>query len=481
MVSLGYILGLLYLLVLLLGGELLLKVNKSQNAKFIARKAIHIAISFEWLILYHFFETSYHWIIFTSALTLCIIIFHKYFKSISDLENKFNGSLIYCVVSMIFSIIAYFIPDLFIPFGISLFSLSFGDGSAGLCGYFFKKHNIKLLNDKTLIGTLSAIISTFLVILIFNYTFILNIDLLEIIIIAIIFGFVELITPFNIDNITTSSITLCLTILALNTTLLIDYAFSLILIPLIATLVIKKKALSINAATLALLISLGIILTLGDFGFLLLFAFFFFTTIADFIKHNTKKELLKDVHDKVGSRNIIQVLSCGLIPLISSTLYLITKQEVFIISFVASISENLADCLASEIGVLSKNNPIDIVRFKRMEKGLSGGVSFLGFIMSIIGILLIVIIYEFTPLNIGYELIIIVAALLGVIIDSILGSLVQRKNICPICNKITEKNKHCNNPTNHHSGVKWINNSAVNILSNIASFLTSIGLYFLLK
>ena len=175
MVSLGYVIGILYLVILLLGGELLLKFNKSQNIKFVARKSIHIAISFEWFILYHFFETSYHWIIFTSVLTLCLILFHKSFKSISDLENKFNGSLIYCIISVIFSVVAFLIPDLFIPFGMSLFALSFGDGSAGLIGYFIKKNNIKLLNDKTLIGTLSAVTFTFLTLLMFNNLYSLNI------------------------------------------------------------------------------------------------------------------------------------------------------------------------------------------------------------------------------------------------------------------------------------------------------------------
>ena len=481
MVSLGYIIGILYLIVLLLGGEILLKFNKSQNIKFVARKLIHIAISFEWFILYHFFEISYHWIIFTSILTLCLILFHKSFKSISDLENKFNGSLIYCIISVIFSIISYLIPDLFIPFGMSLFALSFGDGSAGLIGYFSKKHNVKLLNDKTLVGTLSAIIFTFIVLFIFNNIFKLNIHILELIIISIMFGFIELITPYNIDNITTSSLTLCLIIIALNSNILIDYAFSLILIPLIGILIIKKKALTFNASIAAILISLGIILTLGDYGFVLLFSFFFFTTVADLIKHKAKKKLLEDMHDKVGSRNVIQVLACGLIPLISGILYIITKNELFIVSFVAAISENLADCLASEIGVLSSKKPIDIIRFKPVEKGLSGGVSLLGFIMSIVGILLITLIYIFTPIYVGYEIIIIISALIGVIMDSILGSLIQRKNICVVCNKITEKNEHCDNQTKHHSGLKWINNSMVNIISNLIVFIVSIALYLLLK
>ena len=53
--------------------------------------------------------------------------------------------------------------------------------------------------------------------------------------------------------------------------------------------------------------------------------------------------------------------------MILSILYFFTKEELFILLYVTSICENLADCLASEIGVLSKNNPFDIIKFKEVE------------------------------------------------------------------------------------------------------------------
>ena len=73
------------------------------------------------------------------------------------------------------------------------------------------------------------------------------------------------------------------------------------------------------------------------------------------------------------------------------------------------------------------------------------------------------------PLYITNSLwIIIISSIIGVVIDSILGSLVQRKNRCKKCNVITEKNIHCDEETVHYQGIKWINNSLVNLFSNIS-------------
>ena len=67
----------------------------------------------------------------------------------------------------------------------------------------------------------------------------------------------------------------------------------------------------------------------------------------------------------------------------------------------------------------------------------------------------------------GREILILTfSAFLGCMVDSILGSLVQRKNKCPVCGKITEKQIHCNSTTEHYSGVKAINNDMVNLICN---------------
>ena len=108
MVSLGYILGILYPAFILIISEILSKIIKNENIKFITRKIVHIFICFEWFILHHFFgEKSIHWVILISSLTIIILLIHPLLKSISDTENKFHGSIIYCIMASIFSFVSF--------------------------------------------------------------------------------------------------------------------------------------------------------------------------------------------------------------------------------------------------------------------------------------------------------------------------------------------------------------------------------------
>ena len=113
-IVLGYIFSILWLVFILGIGELLIRINKNDNFKFIARKIIHILMCFDWFIMYHFFGTSFHWIILCGTLFVLLLIFYPYIKSISDLNNKAFGSIIYALIATIFSIISYIFPQLFL-------------------------------------------------------------------------------------------------------------------------------------------------------------------------------------------------------------------------------------------------------------------------------------------------------------------------------------------------------------------------------
>lgn len=468
-IVLGYIFSILWLVFILGIGELLIRINKNDNFKFIARKIIHILMCFDWFIMYHFFGTSFHWIILCGTLFVLLLIFYPYIKSISDLNNKVSGSILYALIATIFSIISYIFPQLFLVFGVSICALSLGDGAAGVIGYFFKKYNITIYKEKSLFGFISAVLFSFLTLFFFQQIYLLNISIFEVICISLIFGLIELISPNKFDNLTTSIATSLLVLLSFKTEVIDDYFVSILILTLIAVVVLFKKLLTLGGAISALIISSIIIYCLGNFGFLLLFIFFFVTTICDLIGKIKKKKILKDIHKKVGKRDIYQVLAVGLLPCACALLYYIFEMDIFLIMYVSLICENLADCMASEIGVLSKSKPYDICRFKPLETGLSGGISLLGSISSIIGIIIISISYYFMPLYITNSLwIIIISSIIGVVIDSILGSLVQRKNRCKKCNVITEKNIHCDEETVHYQGIKWINNSLVNLFSNIS-------------
>ncbi len=476
----GIILSLAYLGCILAIGELIRKFAKSENAKFISRKTVHILTCFLWFIIYGFLCGSYYPIALCGSLFVLLLIFHKRLPAISDAENKFSGALLYAGVGTALSAVCTFVPSLYIPLGITMCALSLGDGFAGIMGRLLPFPRISLYRGKTLCGTFAALCFAFLVLLGFTHGYGLAISPVEMLIIAVIFAFTELVTPFSADNISTSAVTFLLSALAISTNVLESYAFSLISIPITAVLVIKKRALTRGGIAAAVLVALAVIAGLGDYGFLLLFAFFALTTACDFVKKAKKQALLAEIHQKPFGRSSAQVLAVGLIPALAAMLALHTQNPVFTAAFAASIAESLGDCMASEIGVLSKKPPVDVFRRKRVAAGLSGGVSALGSVASIAGIAISSLIYLALPLYAKNTfLAVALSALLGVAADTALGSLAQRKNICPVCGKITERATHCSAQTAHHSGISWMSNTSVNFISNAFAASLAVLIYIL--
>ncbi|MDP4090792.1 MAG: DUF92 domain-containing protein, partial [Bacillota bacterium] len=159
-----------------------------------------------------------------------------------------------------------------------------------------------------------------------------------------------------------------------------------------------------------------------------------------------------------------------------------TKTPVFIFAYAASFASANADTWASEIGVLSKGEPISILTLKRTQRGNSGAVSILGITASISGAVFIGFFF-FTGyvLSCGWEnellthtIVITAAGFLGSIIDSFLGALLQAKYRCVVCGKVTEKKIHHERDTEHISGIRFINNDMVNLLSCLSASVITI-------
>ena len=83
--------------------------------------------------------------------------------------------------------------------------------------------------------------------------------------------------------------------------------------------------------------------------------------------------------------------------------------------------------------------------------------------------------------TIGNFVAVVFTAFIGTIVDSILGSLVQRKYICPRCNKITERKTHCCTQTRLFGGIGFVDNTCVNFFSNMLTFVIAIIVAISLK
>ena len=190
----------------------------------------------------------------------------------------------------------------------------------------------------------------------------------------------------------------------------------------------------------------------------------------------------KQAFEQTGARDKNQVLANGVLAGALSFIYFIFPSPSIYSAYLACLATVNADTWGTEIGILSKSQPISLRGFKRVSRGSSGGVTFLGTVSSFFGSFLLVLIGFLpgvSPIPFKLELffIIVIAGFSGSFIDSLLGAFLQAQYLCPICNKSTERKTHCNFDTNRVSGISFLNNDWVNFFSSISGIL----LFFLLQ
>lgn len=255
------------------------------------------------------------------------------------------------------------------------------------------------------------------------------------------------------------------------------YIYGFLLSFIVSLFAFKKGSLTLSGMIASIL--LGTLL----FGFqsvtiyMSLVGFFisssFLSKISKFIG-GKESELIEKRLEKSGKRDYTQVIANGGVALVCAVLFQMTNVALFKLGAVIAIAAANADTWASEIGVLSKDTPIYILSKTQVVKGLSGGVTKLGFMASFAGALFIAFIYTFFSVGtMPFRILILHLALiaffgfLGSMIDSILGEVFQAKYTIPQSNELTEKsNELGQKPV---SGLKIVTNNVVNFFSSLIS------------
>ncbi|WP_167792060.1 DUF92 domain-containing protein [Soehngenia longivitae] len=262
-----------------------------------------------------------------------------------------------------------------------------------------------------------------------------------------------------------------------------------IVIGIILSLVIvypayKKDSLTISGAVTAVILG-SIIYSFGSiYHFIILVSFFISSSVLTKFKEKSK-EAFEKVNDKTGKRDYTQVLANGVIGAIFVLLEYVNKSPEFFLAFSVSFAVSTADTWASEIGVLSKKNPVRIITFKPVPKGISGGISSLGLFASFLGAAFIsvltfgfsFIIYKDLVMSMYFMLICMILGFLGSIIDSVLGATVQAQYLDNQTNNLTEKKITQNGNAQLVRGIRIVDNNMVNFLSNL---ITSILVFIVL-
>ncbi|MBO5946028.1 MAG: DUF92 domain-containing protein [Clostridia bacterium] len=468
----GYLFAVIYVMLAI---GIALAFYKLGLSKKFTRKIVHILVGFEWCILSHYMGPTYHFLIVCIFFTLCLAL--SYFKKLlpamsSDGEND-PGTVYYGVAMTVMSFICLFYPKMLLPFGVGVFCTSVGDGLAGIVGQLVKKHNPKIFRSKSLFGTLANIVTSFLVALTFKlvYADSLPLTVWHCVFIAIASAGLELIGAFGLDNLIVTIGTAGLTYALVYIPDAAFYVIPIITAPFIIAAVIERRALTSLGLIMAMILDFVVAVAFGNFGFYVLISFFVGSLLVDKIKKHKKAD--DGISKKEGTRDLIQVIANGLIPLASALLYTYTSSPIFLVAYVASLAEAFADTVASGMGVFSRRT-YDVFKLRSCECGISGGVSVVGTVSGAVAAALLSL--YLSPFSWWLVLVSFAASFLGVVFDSFLGSVFQIKFRCTECGKITEKHQHCGKMTRQVAGFAFFDNDVVNLLSGaFAAIVAAIG------
>ena len=473
MIATGYLLGFGYGVLCLLAAFLLSRLGVK---KAITRKLVHIFIGFEWVILYAFHGATYHFLIVCLCfLALLIVAYKKRLLQMISSDGDNAPGTVYYAVSMSLMALASLIDQRFIlPFGLAVFVTSLGDGFAGLIGGLVKKHNPKIYKQKTLVGAIANFVLSTATALAFMMIFEdMGLTPTLCLVIGALSVGIELISGFGLDNITlpllVATFTYISTAFYAET---IKYFLPIALTPLIISFVVERKNLTRGGTIAAIFLDITVSISLGNLGFLLLLAFLVLGILTDKLKRkNTECKAEKSSH-----RDASQVLANGLVPIVCAAIYFAIGERAFLLAFVAALAEALGDTAASSLGSYSKST-FDLFKFRKCEQGISGGVSLIGTLSAVIFSAVIPFIaLAFSLISLTEMLSVTAIAILGVFFDSFLGSLLQAKYICTVCDSLTEKREHCGTPTELVSGIRFIRNDTVNALATI--FTATVAMVF---
>lgn len=174
-------------------------------------------------------------------------------------------------------------------------------------------------------------------------------------------------------------------------------------------------------------------------------------------------------------RKLRQVLANSVPALFCALGYAASGDGWLLVVAAGALAASTADTWASEVGVHSKNPPVNILTCEPLQRGLSGGVSPLGLAATLVGAvssaLLATLLFRAFSFAVptGPDAFALIAAcgVAGSLLDSVLGARLQAKYRDPAAGRIVEKPPVAGGAS-LVSGHAWVTNDAVNFMSGVA-------------
>jgi uncharacterized protein (TIGR00297 family) len=361
--------------------------------------------------------------------------------------------------------------------------LAWSDAAAAIAGTLFAKRFFNLTADpKSLVGSAAFILCTVLILLVIrqmelpgfplwsavNFTAFVLVALC----ISTVLAAVEALGAWGLDNL---YIPLAALLLLLRIDVWLNGNAPLLALLLLAAAVfvfvtIKSKTLRADGAITAGLMGISVV-EFSGVAWLILPLFFFGSSmlIGKLFPAKTNSSDAK----QGKARDAVQVLSNGGVYWLLALLvpYYPDVQLLMIVSMAIATS----DTWASETGIGLKGKTYELLTWKRLPTGISGGVSIIGTLGGLLGALLIAglgifLLKEKSLLVFG---LIVLTGFAGMLFDSLLGAIFQAR----YQNDAGISDEQAGTHTRLIKGFPWMSNDLVNLLSNV--IVTALALVFL--
>ncbi|MBC9934495.1 DUF92 domain-containing protein [Chitinophaga qingshengii] len=204
--------------------------------------------------------------------------------------------------------------------------------------------------------------------------------------------------------------------------------FTLLLLVFMA-ICIRTGKLSVSAALAAGLVGLLVFTGAGYPGIAQLGTFFLLGTLATSHQKQLKAAITAEgAHPE--KRKASQVFANGGAAALMALLMLTdtARRELYGLMLAGSLASATADTLSSELGTVYGRRFFNILTFRKEAKGLDGVISLEGTLLGAAGAVVIAIVYALAA---GFDrriAFIVIAGVLGNLMDSILGAALERKH-----------------------------------------------------
>ena len=448
---------------LIILSELLLKNFWSNNT---IRKIIHISVGTAVSFTPYFFKHNHKPVLLAFIFFIINFFSHgsNHFKSFHDIKRESYGTIFFPISYLL---LAFLFWDYSNHITISFLILAIADPMASIVGENVRcKVSFNISGDnKTLQGSIAMFVCSLSIMLILSDHFFYYWDivyrLMAAIIISIAVTIAEAVSYKGSDNLSIP-ITAFLFIELLhhidrNQIIFDNIIYNLIII-LILFIAFLRRHLSISGLVGAIAMAIFLI-GFGGNKYLCPLVIFFLTSSGLSMVHKERS------NKKDSNRNINQVFSNGGPALFMCIVNYFQPNDLLYPCFLASVAAANSDTWGTEIGKLSKSNPIDIISGKKVQHGTSGGVSLIGTAGSLFGSITIGMIGHFFIVDKTIIFLVVISGFLSSLIDSILGSTNQARFISPAGDNVTEKYE-----INYYlyTGSKIINNDTVNLFCTIS-------------